>query len=707
MRGVELATAWVRLVPSLDGATDNIVKSLAPSGAGEDAGKKLGDGVKSGLTTKQAAIMGAIGGVFATVANQAIGAVTDLFSEAVSASDATDKFVQTLSFAKLDTSAIERAKNESRAYADQTVYDLTTIQNTTAQLAANGVKDYMGLTKAAGNLNAVSGGNAETFKSVAMVMSQTAGAGKLTTENWNQLADAIPGASGRLQEALAQAGAYTGNFRTAMEKGEITADEFNAAIMQLGTEPVAVEAATSVSTMEGAVGNLSASIVGKLSDAFSAIKPMLTPVISGFAEFISNAQVFTPVVAGLAAAVLFVLAPSIWAAVTATWAWTVALLANPMTWVVLAIAALVAAIVALAMNWDTVTKWISDVWGGFVDWLGVIIDGLATWWGDVWSGISSFFTAVWNGIVEFAKGVWQVYIGWLIDIISYLVQNWDSIWSAVGSFFTDMWNGIVTWATSVWDGFINWIIDLLTGYMAWWNGLWSGIGSFFTNLWQGIVNVATGIVQGYVSTLMAIFNGVAAWWNGLWSGIGGFFSGVWNGIIGAVGQISGAFQNAFAGIGGFVQNAFSGVVGIVRGPVNGIIGLVNSAIRGLNGLSVTIPSWVPLVGGQTWGLHIPSIPMLADGATVKPRPGGTLAVLAEAGKPESVVDTGLLNRALQEGIDGNGSRGGLNVQGPLVQVDRMVVDSDTRVEEVAQELYARAARASRANGNINLEGAVA
>ena len=32
---------------------------------------------------------------------------------------------------------------------------------------------------------------------------------------------------------MLNAGAYTGNFREAMEKGEITADEFNKAIMDL------------------------------------------------------------------------------------------------------------------------------------------------------------------------------------------------------------------------------------------------------------------------------------------------------------------------------------------------------------------------------------------------------------------------------------------------------------------------------------------
>ena len=105
------------------------------------------------------------------------------------------------------------------------------IQNVTAQLAANGVENYDKLAEAAGNLNAVAGGNKETFSSVGMVLTQTAGQGKLTTENFNQLSDAIPGASGKIQEALLNAGAYAGNFREALEKGEVTAQEFNDAVL--------------------------------------------------------------------------------------------------------------------------------------------------------------------------------------------------------------------------------------------------------------------------------------------------------------------------------------------------------------------------------------------------------------------------------------------------------------------------------------------
>lgn len=259
------------------------IMSVRITGNSDDAVKAL-----SKVTAKASAFGTFMGGA----ALKGVSALWDTlkgFTGAVmDMSDSTDKFKSTMNFAGFDTGAVEAATKATRDYADKTVYDLTTVQNTTAQLAANGIQDYVGLTEAAGNLNAVAGGNADTFKSVAMVMTQTAGAGKLTTENWNQLTDAIPGAAGKLQEAMLNAGAYTGNFREAMEKGEITADEFNAAIMQLGMTDVAKEAATSTQTMEGALGNLEAAVTGGLTDAFNLIKPAVTDAIGGAAEAVGT-----------------------------------------------------------------------------------------------------------------------------------------------------------------------------------------------------------------------------------------------------------------------------------------------------------------------------------------------------------------------------------------------------------------------------------
>lgn len=256
--------------------------------AGTSAGSAMGESVGKGISAKGAAIAGAMGGLAASIGAKLMGVIQGLTGEITDASDSAQKFASTLSFADIDDSTIKQLTASTQAYADETVYDLSDIRNTTAQLAANGVDNYAQLAEAAGNLNAVAGGNADTFKSVAMVMAQTAGAGKLTTENWNQLSDAIPGASGKLQEALRANGAYTGNFREALEKGQVSAEEFNRAVMDLGMTDAAKEAATSTATIEGAMGNLEAAGVKGgmvLTDAF---KPFITGAINGASETIGQ-----------------------------------------------------------------------------------------------------------------------------------------------------------------------------------------------------------------------------------------------------------------------------------------------------------------------------------------------------------------------------------------------------------------------------------
>lgn len=260
------------------------------------ASKKAGDAAEAAGKDAENAGKGGwsiMGGVIADLAASAIqslvGALKELAGEAIAAHDSMDKFAQTLSFGGFGAEEIEEISAAMKEYADQTVYDLDTVANTVAQLGANGVKDFEALTEAAGNLNAVAGGNAQTFESVALVLTQTAGAGKLTTENWKQLTGQIPGAAGVLKQALLDMGAYTGNFEEALSKGMITAEEFNAAIMQVGNQPIAVEAATSAITFEGAIGNLQATVVSGLMDIIDMIgMANITGTINGITDVIAT-----------------------------------------------------------------------------------------------------------------------------------------------------------------------------------------------------------------------------------------------------------------------------------------------------------------------------------------------------------------------------------------------------------------------------------
>lgn len=252
--------------------------------------KKESESTETGFTRLKTIVAGSfLGGAALNGITMLVDGLKDVAVEGASASDAMDKFRSTMQLGGFGEEEIKKTSDQVMEYANKTVYDLDDISNTTAQLAANGIKNYMGLTEAAGNLNAQAGGNADTFKSVAMMLTQTAGAGKLTTENWNQLADAIPGASGVLQKAMKDAGAYTGNFRDAMADGQITADEFADAITKLGQTDGAKKAAESTKTFEGAIGNLQAAVVDGMKNIIDAFgKDKFTGPINGLGNIVQD-----------------------------------------------------------------------------------------------------------------------------------------------------------------------------------------------------------------------------------------------------------------------------------------------------------------------------------------------------------------------------------------------------------------------------------
>lgn len=230
-----------------------------------------------------------VGNVLAAGAQSIMGYLSGIAREAISTSDAMDKFKMTMKLGGFGSEEIARSSREVKKYADETVYDLGDITSTSSQLASNGIKGYQRLTEAAGNLNAQAGGTADTFKSVALVLTQTAGAGKLTTENWNQMANAMPGASGVLQKEMKKNGAYTGNFRDAMAQGQITANEFFDAIEKLGTTKGAEEAAKSTTTFEGAVGNLEAQIITSMDAVIDKMgKKRITNMINGATSAVAS-----------------------------------------------------------------------------------------------------------------------------------------------------------------------------------------------------------------------------------------------------------------------------------------------------------------------------------------------------------------------------------------------------------------------------------
>lgn len=555
---------------------------------------------------KEKLSFGAIAGAASNAVQSVIGGLGDLISQGASASDAMQKFDSTMQFAGFGKSAIKTASASMKKYADQTVYDLDTVANTTAQLAANGVPHFTELTQAAGNLNAVAGGNSDTFNSVAMVLTQTAGAGKLTTENWNQLADAIPGASGKLQEAMKKNGAYTGNFRDAMEKGQISADEFNKAIMQLGMEDAAKKAAKSTSTFEGAIGNLQANIVDGIQKVIDSIgKANMTGlidtisngvvgafklVIKGLQEIKQHSTAFkilATAVVGLVGAfktmqIINTVTETIKTFVTITKLATAAQKAfdivaaiNPYT----LIAAAIAAVVAAMVYFFTQTKTGRKLWSEFVNWLKQLWTGVKTWFTQFWSGLQSKFNSsmkaisdlmkniwngiksttqsIWNGIKSFISGIWNGIKSGVSNAINSVKTTMSNVWNGIKSTTSNIWNGIKSVISSVWNAIKSGVSNSINATKSIISGVWNEIKSITQSIWNAIKAIISGEIYGIKSIVSGVANGIRSVISGVWNGIRSVTSSVWNGI-----------KNAMVSPINAAKSVISGIVQTIKGLFN-------------------------------------------------------------------------------------------------------------------------------------------
>ena len=536
-----------------------------------------------------------LGNVLADAVSELGSALADFTGDAISAADSLAKFESTMDFAGFDSKTIQETEAAMQDYAARTVYDLETVSNTVAQLGANGVDNFEALTKAAGNLNAVAGGNADTFRSVAQVLTQTAGAGKLTTENWNQLTDAIPGASGVLQQAMLDAGAYTGNFREAMEDGEISAEEFNAAIMELGNSDAAKQAATSVDTVEGAVGNLQATITDMIT---SFMADGGTEMITGFIN-------------------------SLTAGFQQLGDWVSANKDQIMDFAQNAFAGIMDFGQFIVDNWETIVSDLAVIGAGIA---ALKLAQIATDIGNVISGaatLTSTFPAL-GGVVTALTGPFGLVIAAVTGVLLVINTFGDQIQAVLQTVDDFLQNVFATDWTTVFGPVLG---EVLNGFMANVKNIWDSIKSVF----DGVIDFVRGVFTGD--------------WERAWNGVKEIFGGIFGGLVSLVkAPINGIISLINAALGGIdtLINAANSIPGVnipnvPRIPLLAKGGIVRSgsAIVGEAG-----PELMTVLGNRTIVQPLPSRYATAPGgqaAGAAVAPQITINVYGAEGQDENAL----------------------------------------------------------------------
>ncbi|HGF8240837.1 TPA: tape measure protein [Enterococcus faecium] len=533
-----------RQLEALKSSSDQSGKKIEDFGDKSTRSARKLDGLKDKLgSLKSAFSFGAVAGLAHNAISSVVSGVQGLVGEAVNASDSLMKFSKTMEFANFGKSQIESSKKEMKDYADKTVYGLEEILNTTAQLASNGIPNYTELTKAAGNLNAVAGGSSDTFKSVAMMLTQTAGAGKLTTENWNQLADAIPGASGLLQEAMLKNGAYTGNFRDAMAQGQITSDEFNQAIVQLGMNDGAVKAATSTDTLSGSWEQMKSTVINGLQ---SIIDKVGVENITGFINRVTK---------GIENSIPKITQFIGWLRDIGTW---IVENREPLTWIVGIIGGITLAVKAL-----NVASMLLAITGGtlaapFVA-IGVALGALAGALVIAYTKSETFRNIV-NAAFTAVKNV-------VMSVINNLVAYYKMLWGVLQW----LWEKIKEWAS--WIG--NKFIEMKNSVVNTVKNLWNSVKNFFSNGVGDTWNKVVGWVKNIFNKATELKNKVSNVIGNLWNGIKDTFRRGIDTVFNWFSELPTKMKNAIIGGKNAIVNAFKSIFNAalkaIGKPVNAII----------------------------------------------------------------------------------------------------------------------------------------
>jgi TP901 family phage tail tape measure protein len=156
--------------------------------------------------------------------------------------------------------------------------------------------------------------------------------------------------------------------------------------------------------------------------------------------------------------------------------------------------------------------------------------------------------------------------------------------------------------------------------------------------WITGITAVIAVVIVFVNWLVQLYGG----WEKLFRDLT-----IWliNFVIGfrqALGNVGAVFVAVFDALGEIAKNRLNGILGFIEGYINFLIAGVNSLLNRINTL---------LRAGRTVGINVQvptiptlTIPRLAEGGIVMPRPGGVLANIAEGGQAEAVIPLSKMGR---------------------------------------------------------------
>lgn len=677
---------------STAGAASSINKAHGQAGASND---EMVAKSESG-SAKLAAIWGAVAGVAQHVVSRAFDMVKDSISGAVDRVDTLNNFpkiMSNLGYSSADAATQVQRMSDRLQGLPTSLQAMTGMVQKIAPLTGS-LSEATDISLAFNDALLAGGKSTELQSNALEQYSQMLSVGKVDMQAWRSVVNAMPGQMDQLSKSILGNNANQQDLYNAMKSGRVTFKQFNDAVVDLDKngsghfasfQEQARSATGGIKTgwmnMQNAIdrgiadiiqaigsSNISEYIAG-IGTSFENAAKAIAPVVGAIVRFVSSASKL-PAVKGTVAALagaFAALAVSMkisatiksitsafaafkeaqQASTVAQAAFNAVMSANPLTVVVVAISAVVAALAYFFTQTDTGRK----AWSSFTSWLGQAWQNVKNVAQNVWGAITGFVSGAadgvkgaWNGITGFFSNIWNgIGAG-----VSGAINGIKSAWSGVTGFFSNIWNGITTGVSNAWNtitgvikgaaGFIGsiaaniltvlgaipvWLLQhLLGGIDGVFSAIYSTIQGWFNNT-TGVVHTVLGgalnfvsafwntihsVVQGAIDTVRTIIVTVVQLlqgnWQGAWTTMSTFFQGVWSNIVAFFTGIVNNFQNiwntVWAAVSGVWNTVWGGISSFFMGIWNGIVSFISPIIATIENIISTDIAAIQAVWNSIW-----------------------------------------------------------------------------------------------------------
>ena len=325
------------------------------------------------------------------------------------------------------------------------------------------------------------------------------------------------------------------------------------------------------------------------------------------------------------------------------------MLANPITLIIAAIAALVAAFIYLWNNCDGFRQFWIDLWENVKQTAVTVWNAIKEFFAQVWEAIKTIFSTVFEVIKTLVTTYFNLYKTIIQTVFNTVKTVITTIWEAIKGVFTTVFNVIKTLVTTYFNIYKTIIQTVLTIIQTVITTVWNmiktvittvlnAIKTIFSTVWNAIktiISAVVGAIKGLITgdftavknSITTIMNTIKSTISTIWntikstistvlgaikSAVTSVFSGIVNAVKSAMGNVLSAVKSGFANvknhITGLASQAFTWGKDLVMGIVNGIkscIGAVGDAVKSVadkikSFLHFSVPDEGPLTDYESW-----------------------------------------------------------------------------------------------------------